>query len=182
MSDTYWTRERIIAALQAWAQEHGRTPAKIGDWRHATPDHPAAITVDVRFGSWNNAILEAGLPPNRPGIRPPSQDEIATAMLDWFFLHGRWPRQLDWQNHYPCTTAVTRLFGSWSAAKRYAGWPAKCGHCDKRLSRGRRRWCSALCRQRASKSGTRSPAIQAARVSNEIPGVTHISTERRVAA
>lgn len=57
-----WDTERIIAALQAWAAEHGRSPAA-NDWKRANAnEHPAGSTVVKRFGSWNAGLMAAGLP------------------------------------------------------------------------------------------------------------------------
>ena len=63
----HWTPETVIAALQEWARELGRTPtakmalkagAKVSCW-----------VVQREFGSWSAAIRAAGLTPN-PGGRP----------------------------------------------------------------------------------------------------------------
>jgi hypothetical protein len=54
-----WTKERIIAALQAWAVEHGRVPTST-DWARVAPDHPTAQTVSKVFGSWAEGVEQAG--------------------------------------------------------------------------------------------------------------------------
>ena len=56
----YWTRGRIVAALRAWTDEHGRSPAQI-DWRVSSPEHPCFSQVRDRFGSWNAGLAAAGL-------------------------------------------------------------------------------------------------------------------------
>lgn len=121
-----WTRERIIAALHEFAAEHGRAPfAK--EWRVASPRYPNAQTVERRFGSWNAGLEAAGLE-TRPAYAVPrwTKDEIANAMLDELVRTGRWPRLRDWQkvsdDKRPTATTVIRAFGTWTAAKRYAGW------------------------------------------------------------
>lgn len=54
-----WSEEQIIAAIQAWAAEHGGIPPTCTEWRHADTDHPNATTVGKRIG-WNEALLRAG--------------------------------------------------------------------------------------------------------------------------
>jgi hypothetical protein len=69
-----WDEEAIIAAMQAWAAEHGGVPPMTKDWRAASIDHPAARTVNRRLG-WNNALLRAGFQP-RHDRRPRTRDWI----------------------------------------------------------------------------------------------------------
>lgn len=78
-----WTREAIIAAIRAWADENGEPPA-IADWNPSLArgmgDAPRAerfIAADGRwpwfmtavreFGSWNAAISAAGFEPRPAG-------------------------------------------------------------------------------------------------------------------
>ena len=69
----YWTRERIIAAIQQWAAEHGRPPSA-RDWLHADPDlrWPNRVSVYAGsgaippFASWADAIEAAGFPRPQP--------------------------------------------------------------------------------------------------------------------
>jgi hypothetical protein len=65
---SHWTAATIVDALQTWAAEHGRTPAR-RDWHLAAPGRPTAKIVSARMGSWSAALAAAGLPPNRPGPR-----------------------------------------------------------------------------------------------------------------
>jgi DNA-binding CsgD family transcriptional regulator len=62
--NTVWPRERIIAVLQTWAAEHGRTPACGDFWRAKRngEDLPSINEVKQIFGSWLAAIDTAGLP------------------------------------------------------------------------------------------------------------------------
>lgn len=59
----YWTRERIIEAIQEWARVHGRRPVS-GDWQRAGEGHPSASgiygTRDPEFSSWSEALRAAG--------------------------------------------------------------------------------------------------------------------------
>lgn len=63
-----WTREAVIAAIQRWAERHGRPPTA-SDWIRAGDDHPAMSNVyrttsrtarNNPFASWADAIEAAG--------------------------------------------------------------------------------------------------------------------------
>jgi predicted transcriptional regulator len=78
-----WTRETVITAIQAWADEHGGVPPVAADWNPAIarrlgkPEKadkfyeddawPTVESVQKVFGSWNQAIRAAGFAPRRPG-------------------------------------------------------------------------------------------------------------------
>lgn len=70
----FWTRERVIDAIQRFAAEHGRPP-KATEWNiaHSDDDYPASSSVYVTptnptspFASWADAIEAAGFP--RPAV------------------------------------------------------------------------------------------------------------------
>lgn len=82
-SRKYWTRERVIEAIQYWKELYGEPPAS-ADWnswhaRHKLDDEeraarfergswrwPGHNIVIRRFGSWNKAIRAAGFTPRSP--------------------------------------------------------------------------------------------------------------------
>lgn len=152
MSALYWTEERIITAIQDWAGSHGGPP-KMNDWYAATVDHPAAQTVRERFGSWSAGVRAAGFRPSRPGMPARwTKESVAAAILDMRFSLGRWPTLKDWEaatgTGRPNTSAVYRLFGTWNAARRYAGWLPRCVICKDELPRRRpdHLYCSRACK------------------------------------
>lgn len=57
-----WPREKIIAAIQEWAAEHGRPPTA-GDWKSKDPAgrRPTSAAVWTTMG-WADAVEEAGFP------------------------------------------------------------------------------------------------------------------------
>lgn len=85
--NTKWTREAILNAIRAWAAEHNGQPPTAYDWnptlaysqgnymRARAFEHdtrwPYDSTVRGRFGSWNEAIRQAGLQPRQPGSHGP---------------------------------------------------------------------------------------------------------------
>jgi hypothetical protein len=61
-----WTKDTTIAALQAWADEHG-TPPKSVEWQRVGDDHPNVVMVAKLFGSWSNGVEAAGFERPRQG-------------------------------------------------------------------------------------------------------------------
>jgi len=66
----YWTRERVIAAVQRWAAEYGRPP-RSGEWSAGNPDRwwptPSSVyrgsdSPGAPFAYWADAIEAAGFP------------------------------------------------------------------------------------------------------------------------
>src|SRR4051794_15952744 len=96
-----WTRERIIEALRAWRDEHGRAPRSY-DWAPATartagfptegaekwerehPRWPHHALVRARYGSWRAALEAAGMPAPPP-LALPRRERVQTAQR----LQGR---------------------------------------------------------------------------------------------
>jgi len=64
---TPWPPERVIAALQAWVAEHGRTPvvSELG----AASGLPSYHTLRARFGTAAAALAAAGIERREPGRR-----------------------------------------------------------------------------------------------------------------
>lgn len=123
----YWTRERILSAIHAWTEQHGEPP-RAQEWQRGTPDFPARTTVCAMFGTWNTAISEAGYETRDcKGWTPWDKDKIAAAFLDFLVRERRWPTSRDcmWRGRKPGMPdwrTVYFHFGSWNAAKTYAGW------------------------------------------------------------
>jgi len=73
----YWTRDRIVAAIQRWARRTGKPPTRVA-WEQplrgllsaegpVEPKHrPSAATVVKVFGSWSAGIAAAGFEPRPP--------------------------------------------------------------------------------------------------------------------
>lgn len=67
-SQRYWTRERVIDALHAWADANGRPPV-LEEWERSGEGHPAVRTIVAGetspFASWSEALLAAGFEPRK---------------------------------------------------------------------------------------------------------------------
>jgi Homing endonuclease associated repeat len=118
----YWTRERIIAAIQRWHREYGYPP-KNTDWQpRSTSWHPTISMVRAVFGSWNAALVAAGFPPR---YRRWSRAEIKQAIFEWVYTHGRPPTANDWRTAdptRPSESTVRNAFGSWNRGIAAAGY------------------------------------------------------------
>lgn len=76
-----WTRQDIIAALQAHVAEHGHPPTS-KDWSHVSPDHPSATIVKQQFPSWADAVEAAGFDrPRRGASKKPRAARAPVANL-----------------------------------------------------------------------------------------------------
>jgi hypothetical protein len=66
----YWTRPRIIEAIQLWAEQNDGKPPKSQVWLAlpASAGWPAVSNVQEEFGTWADGIRAAGLEPHAPGV------------------------------------------------------------------------------------------------------------------
>lgn len=63
-----WDKADITAAIQRWHGEYGHPPTST-EWMRRVDGYPTTTTVAARFGSWANAIEQAGFPrPTRGGV------------------------------------------------------------------------------------------------------------------
>lgn len=157
-TEVFWTQEAILEAIRAYAKQHGHAPTT-GLWKTNGYGHPHAITVWRAFPNLKFAevVRLAGEVPLKHGPRRTwTNDRIAEAMLDWLLRTGRWPRQSEWARGggglFPCEQIVRKRFGTWKAAKQFAGWRAECVVCDVELGFGRadQLYCSRACCRRAA--------------------------------
>lgn len=137
-----WSPEHVVAALKQWSREHGQPPT-CSDWRYTTPEHPGSRAVADLFGSWQTALIAAGL---RRHWEPAA---IQTALQRWAKENGRPPTSRDWQSpdptgHRPTTEYVRHACGSWAAAVSSAGLaPARRGWTKEQALTALRTWTLA---------------------------------------
>lgn len=138
-----WDRRRVVDALRAWTDQHGRPPRR-RDWMSSGPGHPQGGVVYRLFGSWPAALIAAGLdsPPPGPPQRKDGWDHeaIVDAILEWAERFGEPPAAVDWnpalarargeharadlfeaeRPRWPVQAAVRHHCGSWNAALQAA--------------------------------------------------------------
>lgn len=86
-----------------------------------------------------------------------TRDTVAEAIRAWHRQHGRAPTADDWRDKLtgcPTHSVVTNLFGSWAAAREYAGVPAPP-------------------RRRRQARPRREIARELRRLADELDGITH---------
>ncbi|MGE5601596.1 MAG: homing endonuclease associated repeat-containing protein [Nitrososphaerales archaeon] len=117
-----WTAEEIVAALRAWAAEHGCPPTS-KDWRRASEGHPGRWSVVRHFDSFSAALRAAGFAPRRISW---GREEIIAALNAHLREHGVLPTAGEWKERdatggRPALHNVNRQFGSWGKALEAAG-------------------------------------------------------------
>ena len=121
-----WTPAAILSAMRDFNAKHGRAPYK-RDWKRARVISPAASTVEEVFGTWSEALREAGLhaPLRSNTLHVWTRDEVIAAIFEWRYARGRLPRANEWsvqKTWRPSEKQVRMLFGSWNAALEAAGY------------------------------------------------------------
>lgn len=117
-----WDRDRIVAAIRAFADEHGRPPTS-KDWRRAGEGHPGWWSVVRHFDSFSAALRAAGFAPRRISW---GREEIIAALNAHLREHGVLPTAGEWKERdatggRPALHNVNRQFGSWGKALEAAG-------------------------------------------------------------
>lgn len=110
----YIPNDELINDLLAVSRSLGRSIVSTRSYdRHGSFNSSTLIT---RFGSWTNAIIEAGLMPVK--TRKPSKTELLNNMLDVWHALGRQPRLTDMtlQISAYSRTVYIKGFGSWMNA------------------------------------------------------------------
>jgi len=115
-----YTKSEVIDAIQRLADELGESPTN--DEMAARGDC-SPETARRLFGSWNDALRAAGLPPRLRSEIP--TDELLAAIDDLADQLGRVPRWADnrREGEFSVTTYRNR-FGSWKRALAAAGYDA----------------------------------------------------------
>ncbi len=123
-----WTRETVLVALRQREQELGRAPTSSELAHRAGAGCPSTAIVRRRFGSWSDACRELGW--DVPASRRRSDDEMLAALRAASSELGDALTQatfaeLALQRRWPSAGAVKKRFGTWAAAKRASGLPAR---------------------------------------------------------
>ena len=110
-----WTSMQVVAAFQRFRDYYGRPPRS----SECRPAHrlPCYSTVRRHFGSFEEAVLAAGMIPPGFGRRRKSWSpvEAARACYSFRLRHGIWPNWADLQRFpgvLPSRSTMIRCFGS----------------------------------------------------------------------
>lgn len=109
-----WTRENVIATIQAGTQRDGKLVAL---WKEDQGLYSAA---KKHFGTWRQAVLAAGLQPTRKKWTP----SLVIRSIQARHKGGMALSSIVFKEDASLAGAATRLFGSWRTALDAAGVPA----------------------------------------------------------
>lgn len=116
--DPVYADEELLAEIRELAANLDRVPSK-GDMRERGSHSPTTYT--DRFGTWQNAIVLAGLTPDHRGTKIP-EDKLLAALKELAASLGRPPTSTEMDEGGPfSSTTYYRRFGSWDAALDAAG-------------------------------------------------------------
>lgn len=114
-------REQLIKKLQEWVNENGRIPKEF-DLLH-NPKYPSYVTYAKVFGSWDNALITAGI-----GIRQAKKKYTTKQLIEilqkWGKDNDKIPaiKDFDKNKNLPSFQTYTNEFGSWGNALTEAGF------------------------------------------------------------
>src|SRR5665213_1130488 len=107
-----WSDEQLLAAIRAWTRRHG-APPNTTSWAKRDPAGrwPSAATVQLRFGTWEAALLAAGVRVDRIAW---DRENVLAAIAAFAEQHGRPPRRAELRkaNKLPDHSTVVHYCGS----------------------------------------------------------------------
>lgn len=118
-----WTKEEIIQAVKNFYSQEGRLPRN-RDFIASNGKYPSPPKVVREFGSWNQAIKEAGFIPTQIH-KIWTKEEIIKVIQDFYKENNTIPQMRDFidsNGKYPGKTTVQKYFGSWNRAIEEAGF------------------------------------------------------------
>lgn len=116
----WYTDGELIVALQKLAERLGRAPRRIEINR--AEDSPILDTYERRFGSYEDALVKAGLEPASPYIQI-TDEELIKKLNDLTRVLGHVPSysEIAKEKNYPHPSTYQDRFGSWTEAIKKAG-------------------------------------------------------------
>lgn len=117
-----YTKDEIIESIERFINENGRVPKY--DEFNKKNGYPSHFTVQRHFGSWNNAIKEAGFDVNK--MNNLTRDELLDYLRKYEREYGRPPIARDLNNtknnpEYPSIGQYNKQFGNLERAKKLVG-------------------------------------------------------------
>ena len=117
-----YSKNQLIEILQQWANKNGRIPTEKDFYKNL--DLPNFKTYRREFGTWNNALIVAGI-----GIRQRerekkySRDQLIEILQQWEKDNNKIPKEKDFTNNpnFPYYTTYINEFGTWNNALINAG-------------------------------------------------------------
>ncbi len=112
-------RKHLLEFLKYFSEKEERSP-EIRDFINNSK-FPSFVTYQREFGTWNNALIEAGLETNDKKY---SRKQLIEKMQQFSNENNRPPKMDDFVNNpkYPGYDTYLREFGGWNNAKIMAGF------------------------------------------------------------
>ena len=110
-------REYLLEYLRYFYYKEGRVPITSDFYKN--PKYPSWVLYRNVFKSWNNAIREAGLTPNKYL----NDEELLIYLIQFYAENGRPPVALDIYKNpkYPGRELYRKVFKSWQKALKIVG-------------------------------------------------------------
>jgi len=130
-------KEYLLEFLRYFYYKEGRIPKKT-DFQN-NPKYPSSDIYYRVFGSWSNAIREAGLAP----YYNMTDEEVLNYLIQFYEINGRPPSENDFKYdpRYPSFGTYVNRFGSWQRALKLTGLDTdslvKKGIIDTEIQKGR---------------------------------------------
>lgn len=112
-------KEELLDIIKEYYKQTGKIP-KARDFRRVIGKYPNPATYIKHFGSWNNALVEAGFKP----CRPYNKEELINVLRRYYKENSKIPRAQVFQfskKRYPSPATYIKYFGSWNKALIEAG-------------------------------------------------------------
>lgn len=119
-----WTKENVVDLIIRTYNNTEKVPIR-ADF-DSYPENPSTTTINNIFGSWNNAIIAAGLE-NLPRRQLYDKKQIIEMIIKIHKDTGKIPRCIDFDNdcNLPSSKTVMDYFGDWNNAIEAAGLVVK---------------------------------------------------------
>jgi hypothetical protein len=116
-----YNEKELIGRLQRLSKELGHTPRRIDI--NNSGYCPNIDTYERHFGSYEKAIIEAGLVPCRPYVQI-TDEELMEYLKEAISKLNHVPstHELSWMKSYPNPSTYIERFGSWKDALKKAGF------------------------------------------------------------
>lgn len=115
MTKTKYSKDDIILAIQRFYAVNARIPMQKDFTKN--PDYPGRSTVVSNFGSWNNAIIAAGLK-----TTDWSDSDLIKALQEFHSKSNTIPKYNDFVGKFPSARTIELRFGSWNKGLELAGF------------------------------------------------------------
>lgn len=112
-------KDCLLEYLKYFYYKEGKIPASLDFYKN--PKYPSRELYRNVFVSWNSAIRDAGLIPNRH--RQLNNKELLTYLIQFYEENGRPPVAIDFYKNpkYPGRELYRKVFKSWQNALKFVG-------------------------------------------------------------